>query len=141
MADLITLIYSSTAKYPMSDDELAALLTHARAKNQQLDLTGILLYRDGSFLQVLEGEAATVERLYETIKRDSRHEAVHLLLKRPIRARTFGDWRMGFLNASGAAAENLPGFTPFLREPLNERAFAEDQFVLAFLRAFRDALG
>jgi len=54
---LIQLIYVSAATNRFNPAELRELLRLARLKNQQLDVTGMLLYHEGSFLQVLEGPA------------------------------------------------------------------------------------
>ena len=54
---MICLIYASSATKAMSQDELKALLAKARTNNQRDNITGMLLYNDGNFLQVLEGEA------------------------------------------------------------------------------------
>jgi hypothetical protein len=40
----------------MSDDNLKDLLKKSRAKNETLNITGMLLYLDPFFIQVLEGE-------------------------------------------------------------------------------------
>ena len=58
---LITLIYGSAAVDPFTEPELIALLEKSRANNQSLGVTGMLVYRDGNFLQVLEGEAEQVD--------------------------------------------------------------------------------
>ncbi len=83
----------------MEDAELLPLLDKARVANARRGVSGMLLYKSGSFLQVLEGEAGDVEALIATIERDPRHEDVRILRK-DAGPRQFGEWSMGFQNLS-----------------------------------------
>jgi len=65
-------------------EELAELLQGARDTNAELGLTGMLLYAEGSFFQVLEGQADVVDALYDKIERDKRHDQVTLVIREPI---------------------------------------------------------
>ena len=80
--------------------QLDELLGTARSFNAAHNVSGILLYKDGSFFQYLEGEREVVEALFERIKRDKRHYAVRLLLSNPINERVFNNWQMGFYEPS-----------------------------------------
>jgi len=112
------LIYTSAAAKPLSEHELSMLLLGARNRNRNRGITGILLYHEGAFLQVLEGEASTVQRLFDSISRDPRHLRVTELLRRDIEVREFADWAMGFVAMKSVAAE-LPGYSRFF-EPGGE---------------------
>ena len=79
----------------MSDAELEALLIEARQFNQAHEITGVLLYAGGTFMQCLEGEEYEVELVYERIKDSSQHRGITELMKRPIKERSFPDWLMG----------------------------------------------
>lgn len=80
----------------MARDELVGLLRRARAHNEAARLTGILLYRDQTFVQLLEGHRARVETLYASIRRDPRHADVTTVVTRDQLNRQFPDWSMGF---------------------------------------------
>jgi hypothetical protein len=112
--NLIQLIYVSAALKPFTPAELRELLGQARAKNQRLDVTGMLLYHQGSFLQMLEGPAATVNALFETIGKDKRHDKVLMLFRREVEARNFGEWSMGFTDIA-AQSSSLPGFRDYFK--------------------------
>ncbi|MEP7187723.1 MAG: BLUF domain-containing protein, partial [Roseiflexaceae bacterium] len=58
------LSYASVAVTPFTSAALQALLLTSRRNNMQLGITGMLLYKDGEFMQVLEGEQAAVQALY-----------------------------------------------------------------------------
>jgi len=111
---LIQLIYASAATKLFTPAELRELLRLARIKNQRLDITGMLLYHQGSFLQVLEGPVSAVNLLLTTIEQDRRHDKVMLLLRREIEARNFADWKMGFVDVA-AQSQSLPGFRDYFK--------------------------
>ncbi|MEL6406516.1 MAG: BLUF domain-containing protein, partial [Chloroflexota bacterium] len=60
---LNVIVYVSYASHTMSESELVEILDTARENNQRLNVTGMLLYRDGFFIQALEGEQAVIEPL------------------------------------------------------------------------------
>lgn len=94
--DLITLVYSSTASEPFDDDRLGSLLAQSRRSNAAKHITGMLLYRGGRFIQVLEGADRDVRALVSTIGSDRRHTGMRVLLREPIAERRFTDWTMGY---------------------------------------------
>ena len=70
------LIYISTAVNLMNEDELTALLIQSRKRNKESNVTGMLLYAQGTFLQALEGDEADVNKIFDSIKEDKRHKNV-----------------------------------------------------------------
>jgi EAL domain-containing protein (putative c-di-GMP-specific phosphodiesterase class I) len=113
MSQLIQLIYCSAAKHLFTKAELAHLLARSRSNNQKNGVTGMLLYADGSFFQVLEGEPAAVDGLFETIKGDRRHRDVTLIIREPIARRAFGDWTMGYADITSSEVDELVGANDF----------------------------
>lgn len=93
---LFSMTYASVAAVPFDDDALATLLESSRVANVATDLSGLLLYRDGRFLQVLEGPEDAVRDAIDRIGRDPRHRDVRVLVSEPIEARRFADWTMGY---------------------------------------------
>jgi hypothetical protein len=89
------LLYVSSTKRDFPDSDLETILVKSRNKNLALGITGLLLYVDGGFLQVLEGEKDVIVQLYTTIARDPRHWDAKLLLDN-VSPRNFGAWSMGF---------------------------------------------
>jgi hypothetical protein len=140
MTDLINLVYGSSAKGKMPDDELVAILSKAREKNARLGVTGMLLYRGGNFLQVLEGERQVVEALFEVIKSDPRHHRVELIAKRSVPQRGFGQWEMGFVQIDTLNPTSVAGYTTFLNEPLNSERFKDMNFAFTFLEVFKEGI-
>ncbi len=93
------LLYVSNTSRQTSPKMLDEILSRARRNNTSLGVTGMLLYADGGFLQVLEGEPDVLESLYAKIAADKRHWNAQVLLKRQA-ARAFADWSMGFYEPS-----------------------------------------
>jgi anti-anti-sigma regulatory factor len=90
------IIYLSSAINYFSDDELKNLLRNSKQKNNVIGITGLLLYIDGDFLQVLEGEKKTVLQLYQKIKLDPRHKSIIKVFDESVLDRQFENWDMGF---------------------------------------------
>ncbi|MFG6503081.1 BLUF domain-containing protein [Microbacterium sp. P05] len=108
--DMLSLVYSSTAAAPFDDQELQNLLVQARQNNSDRGLTGMLLYRGGRFVQVLEGSESDVRAVVERIDIDPRHSNMRILFEEPIAERQFADWTMGYEPISEPREEMPPGF-------------------------------
>jgi len=91
------LIYVRFSKTEFTDIMLIDLLKKSRERNKANGITGILLYSDKVFIQLLEGEKNTVERCYGMILKDSRDTCATILLKEtsPFGA-LFPEWSMGY---------------------------------------------
>lgn len=136
---LISLVYVSFESHPMSDQEIRDILVVSRENNRKLHITGMLLYRDGFFIQALEGDKEAVEELYDHIKADSRHENVTLVYKNDIQTRSFPRWSMGFNKIEQVDESQLPGFNNFLQEPEDMEYFTENPGRAAnLLEAFKN---
>jgi hypothetical protein len=110
---VLSIVYASSARMSFSDDDLATLLMNSRANNRRLGITGMLLHRDGQFLQVLEGpENAVVDR-FTVIAADRRHTALRTLIEEPIVRRAFPEWTMGYRTSTDLNAADIPGYTDF----------------------------
>lgn len=136
---LFHLIYVSTAVAPMSDEALAELLQQSRARNLENRITGLLLYKNGHFMQVLEGDEAAVMKIFASIECDPRHKSIDVLRAEYIQYRDFPDWSMGFKNVDKIDPSTLPGFTPFLEKDFTAEYFSEDTVEAhMMLLAFKD---
>lgn len=113
---LIHVIYLSAANIDVKEDETLTFLKHARMANRKHDVSGMLLYIGGLFLQLLEGTAAKVNVVSSTIFRDKRN--MRLILREPIIEREFPEWTMGFEAIDAQEAGRLLG-EPDLFEQAN----------------------
>ena len=88
------LVYTSNANLGLTETELQGQLAHWRSTNARLNITGLLLFSTGgNIMQVLEGEALEVQRLYAVIAADVRHRNVVKLADGPVPDRAFADCR------------------------------------------------
>jgi len=117
---LYCLVYTSISNQKMSDDNLKDLLKKARLKNETLNITGMLLYLDPFFMQILEGEEAIINERFKIIKQDSRHHKVKIIYKKPIEERSFPNWTMGFNKISDENLEAVEGFSDFWQQPISD---------------------
>jgi len=120
------LVYVSAATVSFEKKDLLELLPKARDKNKRLEITGMLLYKDGDFLQLLEGDRMSVEVLFNTIKADPRHSGTIVLLEEEIKDRAFDDWSMAFRDLSDPTVQSTPGFSQYMNTPLVAESFAND---------------
>jgi hypothetical protein len=109
----------------MTLDGLAELLEVSRRKNAELGISGMLLYKDLSFLQVIEGPHEAIRTLYQTIRVDDRHGRVRVLFEEPVAAREFADWSMGFQNLDGEDLSTFDGYTDLMQSGDSARRFFE----------------
>lgn len=136
---MINLIYASSATEMLTEPALLEILEKAREKNARLGITGMLLYRGGNFLQVLEGEAETVRELYKVIRQDQRHKGVMLIAERPVSERNFAEWKMAFVNLQSVKPEDVPGYSEYLNVKFTGETFSNNPtFAHRLLRIFRD---
>lgn len=136
---LTQIVYASAATSDFDEKSLAELLDYARARNARHGLTGMLLHVEGSFIQVLEGDADEVEAAFGRIRKDPRHGRVVVLTRGPIETRRFANWAMGYA-APAADKVSLDGFSDYLRSSQISHATeaALGDRVLELLDRFRD---
>ena len=113
---LIHLIYMSTASEEYATPELEKILDSSARHNQPQAVTGMLLYTEGCFVQVLEGEAEAVDETYGRIQADPRHFGLIELVREAIPARSFDQWSMGFACVTGEEIRAHPSFAPFFKD-------------------------
>ncbi|MGV3617191.1 MAG: BLUF domain-containing protein [Fimbriimonas sp.] len=117
MGEILTeLLYVSSASEQLADDELLAILEASRHNNERDGITGMLVYSEGSFLQVLEGPEPVIDSAYARISLDPRHRGLLRLRRRTVERRSFGDWSMGFARASRPDLLDMPGCNDFFAD-------------------------
>ena len=135
---LYFLIYVSVASHEMSERDLLDLLAVSRDNNARDEITGMLLYKEGRFMQLLEGPETAVCATYHRIARDLRHRDVTLLLEGSLAERDFLDWSMGFQSLAAETARATPGYSSFLDVKFSVFEFASDPSrAHQLLRVFR----
>lgn len=110
---LYELIYRSTAKPGITDEELKDILNTARKFNNENNITGCLLYHGDQFLQLLEGEFQVLLDLYDRIKRDPRHRDFLLLHMKEAEYRIYNEWTMAFKSLEKNDLKNYSAVSEF----------------------------
>lgn len=136
---MIYLAYCSAATELMRSAELVELLRLSHQNNERDRITGMLLYHEGSFMQVLEGEPETVHSTYARILRDPRHRNVIKLAEAPLAERNFGSWAMSFKDTRDLSAADLAAYSLFLKEPIDSSQYGGHR-ALKLLLSFREVV-
>ena len=118
------IIYGATALTPFTPADLEELLRKSREKNRMLKISGLMLYKDGSFIQVLEGPDKEVRELYATIELDFRLQTVICLSQKAIEEREFGERPMGFANVTALTEAERPDLAYFRAESMTPETLA-----------------
>lgn len=130
---LATLGYRSRVRGPVTAAQLSGLEQQARARNEQMGVTGILLFDGIYFFQLLEGPEPVVRGLYGKLCADSRHHHIVKLLDDYAPGRKFGQWGMRLFDIGGHPRDDAEAFVHRLVQgidlPAADRAF---KLILAF---------
>jgi hypothetical protein len=130
------LVYISQATRKMSPEDLSAIQEKAKTNNAPLDVTGSLFYNGGWFLQVLEGPAATLDKLYKKIELDTRHKNSRVLYNEPANFRTFPRWSMNMTNLNDRQADKYDELVEVLEAAQTNRKIGSTSPAVALLKIF-----
>lgn len=109
---LVRLLYVSRAQQALTAADIESIMTQSRTHNPALGLTGLLCHSGQFFMQVLEGDRATVNALYSKLVRDDRHQNVSLLYYEEIQTRRFASWTMGLVNLARVNPSLILKYSP-----------------------------
>lgn len=113
--------------------EIKDILLASRRNNPVLGISGAMCFLDGVYLQFLEGEATTVDALYQKIEKDSRHTHIKMLVHEPIAQRNYPNWSMALLTWNDEIKALFSQFNPNSARDLYA---ADPATVVALLRAW-----
>jgi hypothetical protein len=127
------IIYMSIANSNLSIEEIKLLWTEAKQKNKKININGILLYIDGDFFQVIEGEKDAVVDLFDSIKLDKRHKSIITVYNGRIDKIEFPDWSMAFSSTDYKRIQKLLGFESITRKNLSK---IDDKIAITLINTF-----
>jgi Sensors of blue-light using FAD len=131
------LIYLSTASEDkISDSDLTNLLLKSQKSNRTIDITGILLHKNGEFIQVLEGEKKSVLDLFEKIKKDKRHKNLIAFDQKEIDKRYFTGYFMAFNDSHFDKINKFESLRDFNQDKILK---SDKDDVIIFLKTFLEA--
>jgi hypothetical protein len=135
---MIQTAYVSVAAKSMSQEALLSLLQQCLANNEASGVTGMLLYGNDTFLQVLEGSESSVDEVIAKIRQDPRHTQIQILYRRPLAERQYNDWSMGFKLVSAQHLRGISGLADFGERDFNaEYLVQHDAVVDTLMEHFR----
>ena len=127
---MIRLVYVSSTKKDWQTNELLELLKHCRTNNSARNITGILLYSNKTFFQVLEGEEEDINTVFHTIENDPRHRDVTVLERTEISERQFPYWSMGFEKVDPKEFAHIQGVNNFFEEDFSTEGFIHNKSII-----------
>lgn len=142
MMTALLYVSRSNLKLPAEAGEVEAVVAMSRHRNARLGVTGALVFTERHFAQYLEGPAAGLEELMNSIGGDPRHRDVQLVYREEVPARRFDTWALAYAGPSTFVAGNvLPLTDPLAEAPRRKAALRlidlMRQFVEAHLAAER----
>lgn len=99
------------------EHEIPDLLQQVRIANAKQEITGMLLYICGSFLQVLEGQPEMVDAVFSRILTDKRHDHLTPIARESIPERAFEGWTMMHKTLDSVEASELIGEIDYFTSP------------------------
>ncbi len=107
--------YVSTARRSLSETEIRQILDDSEINNDKQNITGLLLYSEGNFFQIIEGNQQQIIQLYETIKDDSRHYNIIKLFGKEIQKEAFDGFKSDFISADARySSDRLQNYKRYL---------------------------
>ena len=101
--------YVSNSKKELDYHQVRILLEVCREKNMKLGIKGVLLYSDGNFFQILEGEKDIVSNVFNKIEKDPRHYGLNIIIRRDIPLETYEEYKIDILDDEQRFAYEVPG--------------------------------
>ncbi len=103
--------YVSSANPNLSKEDVADLLEQVNNFNNSHDITGVLLYAETNFFQLIEGDEDEIKNLYSHIENDSRHSNIIKFVDKPIERPAFDGYISRFVtDASKSNDVNLEAY-------------------------------
>lgn len=134
---LVSLLYVSEAARRLLPHEIRELKRVSTRNNAALDVSGLLLYRAGRFMQLLEGPELFVATIFGRISRDPRHHYITKLSHDYIEHRTFGEWNMRTDLTYGHPAQDMKELVAELFEITKVKPRNHQEFKQRILTTFQ----
>lgn len=122
----------------MHENQLFDILHNSRLHNAALNISGVLLYSEGTFIQLLEGRDTIIDALYTRIQADQRHTNIITLINETSNEKSFEQWLMGFAVTDAKKTEKLVGYLKSISQlKLDNRSNDAVLAIRAFIESSR----
>jgi adenylate cyclase len=123
---MIRITYISKITHPLSIKEIETIGIISSQNNKQVNITGLLVYFEKLFFQVLEGDDKEVDRLFEKIRKDARHrDILRLKTEYGINKRLFPTWSMKMINLDNNVDDLMRPIKILLRTVVESHSIVE----------------
>ncbi len=99
MTKIFHLVYKSSAREDLDRYDVSRIINKSQSNNSKSGVTGLLLYRQNTFIQLLEGDEQAVKETYNKILKDSRHSDVKILIESKSSIRIAPQWSMNYVES------------------------------------------
>lgn len=130
------IIYHSTPSIYFRPERLEEMMLKFRKNNAKNSITGLLLYSEGSFLQLLEGEDFIVNKVMKKIQKDKIHHSIIILVDALSDTRMFPAWSMGFETMPTHQLKEVKQLIQPVLESLGEVNSAINQQIIGYFKRF-----
>lgn len=139
MDKVFHLVYLSHAKDNITYSDIQEILSSSKKNNTVNEISGVLLFRDGYFLQLLEGkEEAVLETLSRIIK-DRRQHHLQTIIEVNSNQRIFQNWTMNFLDGDTVSGVIQKRVIDIMNLAFSSK-HKEKENILPMIRCFKSCL-
>tara|TARA_R110002012_G_scaffold249490_1_gene427066 strand:- start:6 stop:440 length:435 start_codon:yes stop_codon:yes gene_type:complete len=110
-------VYTSKATSQFNKRDLLDLLHDSRAYNSLDHISGVLIHKDGYFLQIIEGECDKIIELLGRLVIDKRHSHFNIISDDTVDNRLFSKWAMGCADFNDPSLSMIPGILRNFENP------------------------
>lgn len=90
--------YVSTASRDLPQDEIVKILEETQIRNNKHGVNGLLIYSEGNFFEVIEGEKTRIQDLFKIIKEDPRHKNILMIFEKEVYKPILKDKESNFIS-------------------------------------------
>ena len=137
--NLVQLAYVSSPRDGITATDVDEIVKSSTRNNSEIGVTGLLIWRENQFFQVLEGPELAVDILLRHIREDSRHSNLKVIFRKYITKRKFGSWSMGQATPSAKTGSDLKTLEAVLTNP-ESMTETEGDRISGLIESFRRGL-
>ena len=130
------LIYSSKESESTTELELKQIMEQSEKNNKRQNITGLLIYFHGTFIQMLEGTEKDVLETFGRIENDPRHELIIKLFSGETDKRHFPNWKMALQVVDEETFKKVESYESLSEGDLFLQHMTDDNMGLKMLRYF-----
>lgn len=123
--NVYAVVYLSRAAVQFSEAGIQSLAHDSAKKNEAKQVGGYLCFKNGFFVQYLEGKKATILDLIHTIRNDPRHHVISEVTVGDLSHRHFQGWDMRYLDQAELSHIHLEEVLDWIIEELEQERVEE----------------